>query len=474
MWYSPSASAQMEERVRGDDKKRDDDDFATDNADSGFLSAGNMQISGEIRDSQTKENRRTAFASRATISTTTSSSSSSSSSPSPTTTTVVADETMRVTDSGIVDVDLSEGLNHLSLRQSSLNPLSIDKDDLIQSEPTMILQLTPVKTEPIPNHMRLQHQNDLLFKRHQQNVKKCMKINENDWQLYCMQDNDGDTQLHIAIMQGYVEAALVLIKLAPHPCLLNTYNDDWQSPLHLAVLTSQPLIVRRLILAGADPSLRNFRGNTALHLTCMSGELACAKALTDPLSPMERNKLMPGQTIPALPQNLEQRNYNGKSYLDRRGPSLDRGTPAKSPTTMIHREMCLHLAAANGHVNLVRLLLRLGADLEAREALAGRTALHLAMEHGCRSVVNFLLQECKPCLDVQMYNGMTAYQLALCIDTQLARELLRYGAKPEPLPDSDSEGSSENNISDSSDDENYNGEASYFCVKMQNAVQVKV
>jgi len=118
--------------------------------------------------------------------------------------------------------------------------------------------------------------------------------------------------LHIAIMQGYVEAALVLIRLAPHPCLLNIYNDDWQSPLHVAVLTNQSLIVRRLILAGADPSLRNSRGNTALHLACVSGDLACAKALTDSLSPMERNKLMPGQTVPALPQNLEQRNYTGR------------------------------------------------------------------------------------------------------------------------------------------------------------------
>lgn len=113
-------------------------------------------------------------------------------------------------------------------------------------------------------------------------------------------------------MQGYVEAALILINLAPYPRLLNIMNDHLQSPLHLAVLTQQPLIVRRLVLVGADLSLRNSRGNTALHLACASGDLACAKALTDPLYPMERNKLMPGQKVPALPQNLEQINYNGK------------------------------------------------------------------------------------------------------------------------------------------------------------------
>lgn len=113
-------------------------------------------------------------------------------------------------------------------------------------------------------------------------------------------------------MQGFVEAALSLIKMAPHPCLLNVLNDDWQSPLHLAVLTRQPVIVRRLILAGVDPSLRNFRGNTALHLACATGDVACAKALTDTLSPMERNELTSSQKVPAIPQNLEQRNYNGE------------------------------------------------------------------------------------------------------------------------------------------------------------------
>lgn len=110
-------------------------------------------------------------------------------------------------------------------------------------------------------------------------------------------------------------------------------------------------------------------------------------------------------------------------------------------------EMCLHIAASSGQVELVRLLLRLGADLEAREALAGRTALHLAVENGCRSVIAFLLQECKPCLDTQTYAGLTAYQVALCYDIQLARELVRLGATPEPLPESDSDNNDEDESS---------------------------
>jgi len=97
-----------------------------------------------------------------------------------------------IVDSG-VDVDLSESLNQLTLQNQpvqlpGLNPLVIDSG--IQSELTTIFELIPVKS----NQRLRQHQDDLLFKEHQQEgVKKCAIINKNTWQLYYMQDDDGDT-----------------------------------------------------------------------------------------------------------------------------------------------------------------------------------------------------------------------------------------------------------------------------------------
>ncbi|KAL6425074.1 hypothetical protein ACFW04_009404 [Cataglyphis niger] len=423
---------QMEEHVTADEKKRwptdDHDDVEEGNVDSGFLSSGNLQFSGEIRDSGLPqqgeqsgglegEGEQRAAPTPAPAVTTASSSTSSSSS---TATTTIAEEPMRAIDSG-VDLDLTETLSQLSLKQVSLNALASKSGKLIQAESTSP-ELSPVTANLTQDDSsNQQHDEALLFEQHQRDSDEGETSNEEPWQLYYTQDDDGDTQLHIAIVQGFVEAALCLIRMAPDPCLLDTINDDWQSPLHLAVLTHQPLIVRHLILAGADPSLRNFRGNTALHLACASGDLACAKALTDSLYPMERNKLTLGQQVPALPQNLEQRNYNG--------------------------EMCLHVAAANGHADLVRLLLRLGADLKAKEGLAGYTALHLAVEREYRPVFELLLPECQrtSCLDERTYRGTTAYQLTLDAHSAFAKEarrkLVRYGAAPEPLPESDSESS---------------------------------
>lgn len=386
MWYSPSKIPGMQEHSRENDRKQRDDSagLATGDEDSGFLSAGNMQFYDEICEFpvELQKGPQDEGKQRIVAMPMVSEAATASSSPIKS-----AAKGSIKTDSGVVDVELSDDLHRLTLSSG-----------LIQPEPETRELL----------HVLSAHRQE------QQHDEQCLAIDKEFKEFYS-KDGDGDTQLHIAIMQGYVEAALVLIRLVPHPRLLNIMNDHLQSPLHLAVLTQQPLIVRRLVLAGADLYLRNFRGNTALHLACANGNLACAQALTDPLSPMERNKLKPEQIIPALPQNLEQINYNG--------------------------EMCLHVAVANGHVNLVRLLLRLGADLEAKECLAGRTALHLAVERQCWSIITFLLKECEPCLDTKTYSGLTAYQLALYTDRQFARELLQHGAKPEPLPDSDSDSS---------------------------------
>jgi len=60
--------------------------------------------------------------------------------------------------------------------------------------------------------------------------------------------------LHLACISGYVDVVAALIRMAPHPCLLNIQNDVAQTPLHLAALTAQPTIIRMLLLAGAEVS----------------------------------------------------------------------------------------------------------------------------------------------------------------------------------------------------------------------------
>lgn len=75
-----------------------------------------------------------------------------------------------------------------------------------------------------------------------------------------------------------------------------------------------------------------------------------------------------------------------------------------------------------------------------QDGKSGRTALHYAVEYGIHRVSKFLLEECLigPSgvqLEMPTYAGYTAYQLATCIDSALARELADKGARPVGLPD---------------------------------------
>lgn len=59
------------------------------------------------------------------------------------------------------------------------------------------------------------------------------------------------------------------------------------------------------------------------------------------------------------------------------------------------------------------LVVRCGADVNAREGKAGYTALHMAVERGDRDLVKFMLEECTSLnLEVASYGRWTAYQIA--------------------------------------------------------------
>lgn len=59
------------------------------------------------------------------------------------------------------------------------------------------------------------------------------------------------SQLHLAIINEIPHIIWAIIRLAPAPWLLDLKNDDAQAPIHLAVLTRQSNVVRRLLMSGA-------------------------------------------------------------------------------------------------------------------------------------------------------------------------------------------------------------------------------
>ncbi|XP_045473037.1 NF-kappa-B inhibitor cactus-like [Harmonia axyridis] len=243
---------------------------------------------------------------------------------------------------------------------------------------------------------------------------------DNSWLSFYQQDEDGDTELHLAIANGYIDVSAALIRLAPHPRLLDTSNDDALTPLHIAVSRRLSSIVRLLIVAGANPSPRNSAGDSPLHLASRLGDLDCCKAILFPVQSQEREQMglrYPAQLYKTF--NLEQWNYEGRT--------------------------CVHLAAQFGHKEILRHLVWFGADINARDGTQGFTALHYSASQKNLNLLSFLLFECEKCdLKQTNYGGRTAYNLSR--DRNITEMFRQRGICSSPYY-------SEDDSTDSEDDE---------------------
>ncbi|XP_071325726.1 B-cell lymphoma 3 protein homolog [Trachinotus anak] len=202
------------------------------------------------------------------------------------------------------------------------------------------------------------------------------------------QDEDGDTALHIAVVQGELAIVCTLIQLLLWARRgIDIYNNLRQTPLHLAVITQQADMVDVLLRAGADPAALDRNGQTALHLCCEYNQRECLSVVLSRSS---------SSTC------LESRNYEGLSPL--------------------------HLAVLLGHKDLARMLLDAGADINAMDIKSGQSPLMHAVESNNVDMVHFLIENgCD--VNSQSYSGNTALHSACGrgqVDT--VRLLLKSGA----------------------------------------------
>ncbi|XP_045768886.1 NF-kappa-B inhibitor cactus [Maniola jurtina] len=192
------------------------------------------------------------------------------------------------------------------------------------------------------------------------------------------QDDDGDTQLHIAAVHGCEKSVGTLVKVCPDKAWLDVPNDYGHTPLHLAAMSGQATVTRMLVIAGASVASRDLAGETPLHKAVAGNHTDCLRGLLTPVTDRPMRKL---STV------INQKNYKGQS--------------------------CVHLAATAGRVELLQMLVFYGADINAREGLAGWTPLHVAARRGDVALARFLLERCGGVAkDARDYAGRTARRLA--------------------------------------------------------------
>uniref|UniRef100_A0A671PZA0 Caskin-2 n=1 Tax=Sinocyclocheilus anshuiensis TaxID=1608454 RepID=A0A671PZA0_9TELE len=178
--------------------------------------------------------------------------------------------------------------------------------------------------------------------------------------------------LHYAAWQSKADSVLMLLRSG---AAVNNASHDGQIPLHLAAQYGHYEVSEMLLQHQSNPCILNKAKKTPLDLACEFGRVKVAQLL--------------------LSSNMVASLLEG----DRRdGSDSNCNTP-------------LHLAARNGHKDVIRLLLKAGIDIN-RTTKAG-TALHEAALYGKTEVVRLLLDNG---IDVNIRN--TYNQTALDIVNQ--------------------------------------------------------
>ncbi|XP_004709350.1 caskin-2 [Echinops telfairi] len=166
-----------------------------------------------------------------------------------------------------------------------------------------------------------------------------------------IKDSNGMRPLHYAAWQGRLEPVRLLLRAS---AAVNTASLDGQIPLHLAAQYGHYEVSETLLQHQSNPCLVNKAKKTPLDLACEFGRLKVAQLL---LNSHLCVALLEGEAKDPCDPNYT--------------------TP-------------LHLAAKNGHREVIRQLLRAGIEIN-RQTKAG-TALHEAALYGKTEVVRLLLE----------------------------------------------------------------------------------
>lgn len=235
-------------------------------------------------------------------------------------------------------------------------------------------------------------------------------VNKDDypvWEYFFVPDEEGDNQLHIGVMQGYLSAVSTIISLIPHPSVLDFQNNLHQTAVHISVLTRQARMTQLLVLSGARIDIQDSNGNTPIHLACQNGDVDCLQSLMTGISMSHEKSGVP---------NIDLINYDGLAAI--------------------------HLAARSGHCDIIRALHWFGTDLGVGDGLGGRKPLHFAIAHDQVLAAHCLINECGSGLEMETYSGFTPYELAKNNNNSLlAQELIRVGAVPYESMDEESDSS---------------------------------
>jgi len=252
-------------------------------------------------------------------------------------------------------------------------------------------------------------------------------------------DNNDWSLLHAAAAGGHLKAAEYLLVKG---IAIDGKDKHEATALHVAANKGQFEMLKYLIDKGADINvIQELNGATSLHEAAFSGNIESVKYLVQKGAHShidQKDSLMQTPMSVALEEkHLEIVRYLADEFFQRNGilPDiedkdgrtplhiaaengnlselknwLDAGMDVNTRAEKNYEECALHSAADRGFLDIVKYLVKEGADIEARD-IWNKTPLALAVEQGRFDIVKYLVKEGAD-INIEDKNGMTPLDLA--------------------------------------------------------------
>lgn len=168
-------------------------------------------------------------------------------------------------------------------------------------------------------------------------------------------NNHGQTPLHVAVIRERVK---VVRKLLECGAATSLRDADGSSPLHHAIVGHRDDIVSILMVNGADPAVKDEAGMNVLQLCAAKGSIGALKVLLDEAYLVNRVWVLDEQSDTgdtAIHYAVAQPNEECLESLLGAGANP---TVQAEPTG----QTSLHIAASNGHIAQVRVLLKVATN----------------------------------------------------------------------------------------------------------------
>ena len=210
-------------------------------------------------------------------------------------------------------------------------------------------------------------------------------------ELYAFQARFHATGLHLAVQLRLEDLAHVLATDLD-PSIINRTDGNGQTPLHLAVALGAEVIAEDLLNHGGDANAKNLEGFSPWHIAAANGNLSMVRMF--------------------LKQPAERLHVNSQvSATDNQEQNPD-GSSARVNLTM-HGATSLHLAALNGHAEIVKSIIGDGRCRKLIEDRSGMTEFHQACKLGQLDVVKLLIDtSAKYVRQPSKKNGSIGFHLA--------------------------------------------------------------